>query len=203
VAADVFYALRVWGDASAGEVALETYRRMRKEAVQPDIITFTHLISLFSRAGRQDEALRLFAEVRPAGDHIPRSSSSSSSSSPYLISLFSRAGRQDEALRLFAEVRPAGDHIPRSSSSSSSSSPYLISLFSRAGRQDEALRLFAEVRRAGSASVYSDLYAAPSRSVSIPYRLSRSHSLARGADMAQTHPPGGSLYIRLGDMRMT
>ena len=108
---------------------------MERGEIPRDTVTFSTLITGLGNAGRIDEALELFEEMKRG--EISRNTVTFST----LITGLGNAERIDAALKLFEEMKM--EEIPRNTVTFNT----LITGLGKAGRIDAALKLFVEMKR--------------------------------------------------------
>ncbi|KAL1540735.1 pentatricopeptide repeat-containing protein-like protein [Salvia divinorum] len=104
---DVFaYTSLISGLADHGESsdALKVFRRMEKEGVRPNEVTFVCVLCACSRAGLVEEGLRIFKRMKDVYGIEARQKHYGC-----LVDLLGRAGMVDEAEKLVADVWSEGD----------------------------------------------------------------------------------------------
>ncbi|KAL6003684.1 hypothetical protein ACLOJK_023918 [Asimina triloba] len=87
-----------------GEKAIHYFKEMRESGVQPDVVTFTTILSACSHAGLVDEGRWIFSylvedyKMKPSVDHYS-----------CMVDLLGRAGHIDEAERLIGSMQVPAD----------------------------------------------------------------------------------------------
>jgi len=137
-----------WQAAKACLDALQQCRHpVTRETVAPNIIVFNALISACEKAGRTDDALRMFADLDQG--LLARGVFPNAITYNAVISACRAAGRADDALRMFAHLEehgPARGVFPDIAAYGA-----VISACGKAGRADDALRMFAHLEEHGPA----------------------------------------------------
>ncbi|CAI6010130.1 unnamed protein product [Closterium sp. NIES-65] len=125
------------GDAAAGAAAVTA----------PSAVAFTMMMSLYGRAGRLDDALRMFREMKAAGV-APDGKAYST-----LIGSLARALRADDVEELVHKMTEGASASPAATGGASPSqrvppSVYtsLVSMYGRLGRLDDVARVLREMR---------------------------------------------------------
>ncbi|CAI5465362.1 unnamed protein product [Closterium sp. Yama58-4] len=148
--ADVVAAEAIWAEMTAASHAGGAAASVAAAAA-PSAVAFTMMMSLYGRAGRLDDALRMFREMKAAGV-APDGKAYST-----LIGSLARALRADDVEELVREMTKGTSASPATSGAAGSgASPSqrvppsvytsLVSMYGRLGRLDDMARVLRDMR---------------------------------------------------------
>ncbi|CAI5480992.1 unnamed protein product [Closterium sp. Yama58-4] len=148
--ADVVAAEAIWAEMTAASHAAGAAASAAADAA-PSAVAFTMMMSLYGRAGRLDDALRMFREMKAAGV-APDGKAYST-----LIGSLARALRADDVEELVREMTEGTSASPAASGAAGSgASPSqrvppsvytsLVSMYGRLGRLDDMARVLRDMR---------------------------------------------------------
>ncbi|KMZ62197.1 hypothetical protein ZOSMA_486G00150 [Zostera marina] len=134
-----------YGRAGLTSIALDYFRQMKLDGIQPNRTTFNLILIFLSESKRDAEAsFKIFREMISEG-YIPDEKTLSS----YLTYL-SNSGH-------FSQARASVNILQKTGFSPKSANYLLIRCLSRSGRMDDALKLFDEMPNVDNAHVYGSL----------------------------------------------
>ncbi|ESQ51727.1 hypothetical protein EUTSA_v10016252mg [Eutrema salsugineum] len=119
----------------AMDLAFDILSQMPAKRIMPNVVSYSTVIDGFAKAGRFDEALSLFDEMRYLGIALDRVSYNT------LVSIYTKVGRSEEALDVFREMASVGikkDVVTYNA---------LLGGYGKQGKYVEVKNVFAEMKK--------------------------------------------------------
>jgi len=114
--------------------SIELYEEMQSRGIQPDVTTFTTLISIFGKNGDMQRSIKSFEEMQSRGIQPDVTTFNT------LIDIFGKSGDIQRSIELYEEMQSRGIQPDVTTFTT------LIEAFGRGNKIEQSLKLFEEVR---------------------------------------------------------